>query len=57
MKGHKGFSLEAVRKAALDMRLGIKPKYCVSDKFSTEDIEQALRTAAEHVFRKENNHV
>lgn len=46
MKRDKGFSMETVRSANLKMILGIKPKYRISDKFSDDDIECALREAS-----------
>ena len=50
MKEHVGFSLETVRRANLDMILGIKPEHRISDNFSDEDIERALREASMKVF-------
>ena len=50
MSEQRGFSLETVRRANIDMILGIKPEHRISDKFSDKDIEQALRTASMKVF-------
>lgn len=48
-EGH-GFSTTAIDRALINMRLGIKPAYHISDKLSDEDIERALRTAAAKAF-------
>ena len=50
MSEQRGFSLDTVRRANIDMILGIKPEHRISDKFSDKDIEQALRTASMKVF-------
>ena len=42
MSTHKGFSMDTVRRA--DM--GIRREYRISDRFSDEDIERALREAS-----------
>ena len=42
MSTHKGFSLDTVRRT--DM--GIRQEYRISDRFSDEDIERALREAS-----------
>ncbi len=46
MQDTHGVSLESVRRANRDMILGIKPEYRISDRFSDDDIEQALRKAS-----------
>ena len=49
MAKQRGFSLDTVRRANIDMILGIKPEHRISDKFSDEDIERAWRIASEKV--------
>ena len=51
----RGFSDKAVQEAALNMRLGVKPLYRVSDKLSDADIERAWREAAIKVFGRSKN--
>lgn len=46
MSEYSGFSRDTVRRANMMMMLGIKPERRISDKFSDEDIERALREAA-----------
>ena len=58
MQERKGFSLDTVRQANMMMMLGIKPEHRISDKFSREDIEKALREASIKVFgggKKDND--
>ncbi|MBQ3447813.1 MAG: hypothetical protein IJG37_09255 [Synergistaceae bacterium] len=50
MSEHRGFSVDTVRRANLDMILGIKSEHRISDKFSDKDIERALREASMRVF-------
>ena len=52
----QGFSDNAVRNAALMMRMGIKPTCHVSDKLSDEDIKRAWREASIRVFGDKSNH-
>ncbi len=42
MSTHKGFSMETFRRA----NIGSSQEYRISDKFSDEDIERALREAS-----------
>ena len=46
----RGFNYDTVDKALINMRLGIKPAYRISDNLSDEDIERALRSAYTKVF-------
>ena len=46
----RGFSYDTVYKALMNMRLGVKPAYRVSDHLSDEDIDRALRSAYSKVF-------
>ncbi|MBQ3402076.1 MAG: hypothetical protein IJG65_01700 [Synergistaceae bacterium] len=50
MKEREGFSIETVRRANVNMILGVKPEHRISDKLSSEDIERALREASMKVF-------
>ena len=51
MKDRGGFSLDTVDRANIKMILGIKPERRISDKFTDEDIERALREASIRVGR------
>ncbi|MBR1439515.1 MAG: hypothetical protein IJ697_01830 [Synergistaceae bacterium] len=51
MQERRGFGMDTVDRANMKMILGIKPEYRISDKFSDEDIERALREASMRVER------
>ena len=50
MTPRRGFSYSTVQNAALKMRMGVKPEYDFSDKFSMEDIDRLWRKASMKVF-------
>ena len=56
MTPRRGFSYSTVQNAALKMRMGVKPEYDFSDKFSIEDIDRLWRKASMKVFRGKINH-
>lgn len=56
MQEHKGFSLETVRRANIDMMLGVKPEVRISDKFTREDIERAWREAYASLLCQKESH-